>query len=160
MQADLVSQGQALVDSMAGVPGALAEALEDHISGTLALSIAHLGQPACGPVILVRPSLGPAKVPGQKCQFTANWLLAVYWDIDCGLECAHLAVYTLMSGCGVPGSLMTHLSTHANLAPLRAIGVGLQRFDAPRGFQLAKYATAGEPNTYWAQLPITLTFSC
>jgi hypothetical protein len=156
MPADLITQGAALTECLAGLSAALAP----YLVSPREIAIAYRGQPECLPVILVRPALGEDKVVGQKCVFTTTWVISAYWDLDCGLEEAHAAIYTLMSGCGIAGSILCHLSNRDNLAPLRAAGVGIQKFDAPRGFSLAPYGIDGAPNTYWAQVPITLTYSC
>ena len=157
MPPDLVAQGAALEDCLAGLGAALAP----YLVLPQELAIAARGQPECMPVLLLRPSLGEDKVPGQKCVFTTTWVISAYWDLNCGLAEAQAAIYTLMSGCSVAGSILSYLSNRDNLAPLRAIGVGILKFDAPRGFSLTPYGTEGAPpNAFWAQVPVTLTYSC
>lgn len=157
MPPDLIAQGAALESCLTGLRAALLPYLADP---NQQLAIASRGQPDCLPVLLLRPALGEDKVPGQKCVFTTTWVISAYWDLSCGLAEAHAAIYTLMSGCAVAGSILSHLSDRENLAPLRAIGVGIQKFEPPRGFSLTPYAYEGPPNTFWAQLPVTLTYSC
>lgn len=158
MAPDLRTQGEALEACLAGL--ALSAALTPHLGGSTQLAVASLGQPACLPVLLIRPSLGEDKVPGQRCIFTSSWVVSAYWDLDCGLEEAQAAIYTLMSGCGVPGSILGHLSASENLAPLRAIGASIKAIEAPRGFSVTGYATDGQPNAFWAQVPVILTYTC
>jgi len=158
MAPDLRTQGKALEACLTGL--ALSGALTAHLGGSLHLEIASVGQPECLPVLLIRPSLGEDKVPGARCLYTSAWAVSAYWSLGCGLEEAQAAIYTLMSGCGVPGSILDHLSTPENLAPLRAIGAGIKAIEAPRGFSVTQYATDGPPNAFWAQVPVILTYTC
>lgn len=157
MAPDLIAQGAALAECLTGLRESLLPYLPNP---SQELAIASRGQPECLPVLLLRPSLGEDKVPGQKCVFTTTWLIAAYWDLGCGLAEAHAAIYTLMSGCSVDGSIISHLSNRDNLAPLRAIGAGILKFEPPRGFSLVPYGYEGPPNTFWAQVPVILTYSC
>lgn len=158
MAPDLRAQGEALEACLAGL--ALSAALTPHLSGSKTLTVASLGQPPCLPVLLIRPSLGEDKVPGQRCIFTSSWVVSAYWGLDCGMDEAQAAIYTLMSGCESPGSILAHLSSRDNQAPLRAIGASIKAIEAPRGFSVTQYATDGQPNAFWAQVPVILTYTC
>lgn len=163
MASDLLAQGEALAACLAGLSDVFAASLDGYMEAPefQALTIAARGAPDCLPVLLIRPARGPEEVAGAKCLFTSIWTVAAYWDLQCGLECAQLAIYRLMSGPDTPGSIAHHLKDRANLAPLTAIGCGIppRGIGSAQGFAMTPYSDGATPNTYWAQLPITLQFT-
>lgn len=163
MASDLLAQGDALAACLAGLDAAFAASVVGDMEAPelQPFSIAARGTPDCLPVLLVRPTRGPEEVVGQKCVYTSQWVIAAFWDLACGIECAQLAIYRLMSGDDTPGSIAHHLKDRANLAPLRAIqvGIGPRGVGPAQGFSMTPYNDGQTPNTYWAQLPVTLQFT-
>lgn len=162
MASDLLVQGEALAACLAGLSEAFAASVEGQMEAPelQPFSIAARGTPDCLPVLLVRPARGPEEVAGAKCVFTSLWTVAAYWDLQCGLDCAQLAIYRLMSGPDTAGSIAHHLKDRANLAPLAAVGASIppRGIGAAQGFAMTPYSDGATPNTYWAQMPITLQF--
>lgn len=163
MASDLLAQGEALAACLGGLSLSFATSVAgDMVAPELQpFSIAARGAPDCLPVLLVRPARGPEEVTGQRCVYTSQWVIAAYWDLACGLECAQLAIYRLMSGEDTPGSITHHLKDRANLAPLMALRIGIppRGVGPAQGFAMTPYSDGQTPNTYWAQLPVTLQFT-